>query len=66
MNIEIKGCPFCGEIPEFFNHPSYMTIECINENCIDVSAYDYTFKRNKPDLINRWNKRKGESHDNSK
>lgn len=54
--MEIMGCPWCGEIPKFYQTPhGYWWLECENYAC-PVQPMSQAFSR-KDKLVRKWNER---------
>lgn len=56
-NVELKQCPFCGDIPELFeDEPKEFYVACTNPDC-KVEAY-FPFAKTRSEAIKHWNERR--------
>lgn len=71
MKIELKPCPFCGQMPEIrqdyryprpeCNRTKAYEVICMNWDCPIYKA-DYNYYFSEADAIKAWNTRAGESN----
>ncbi len=57
MSEELKGCPWCNEIPKIVSYGKCMVIQCQNDICVIKPCTELFPNNSKALYINSWNLR---------